>query len=116
MSVLASAGVVASTIHALDFKDTEGDRQVGRKTLPILYPTAARPSLMFILMIWSAELSALWGLGITASIAFNALALILGTRFVTLTSVESDQRSSYMYTVSIQASESHKRWLKNRIV
>ena len=114
--MLASAGIVASTIHALDFKDTEGDRQVGRQTLPILYPTIARPSLMFILIIWSAELSTLWRLGAASSIAFNALALTVGMRFVSLTSIKSDQRSSYMYTVSIQASESHKRWLKNRIV
>lgn len=101
MSVLASAGMIASTIQAQDFKDAEGDRLVGRKTLPIVAPTVARPTLMLALMLWSVVLSALWGLSTLSALAFNLLAFVVGMRFVTLDSVKADQRSFYLYNVGV---------------
>ncbi|THH08949.1 hypothetical protein EW145_g2356 [Phellinidium pouzarii] len=84
MSVLCSAGIFVTTIQAQDFKDTEGDRLVGRKTLPIVAPTVARPTLMLALAAWSIGLSALWGLSMGASLTFNVLALSVGIRFGSL--------------------------------
>lgn len=101
LSVLCSAGIIWTTVQAGDFKDTEGDRLVGRKTLPIVAPKLARPTLMLALLTWSAGLSVLWKLGVGVAIAFNALALIVGTRFVLLDSVKADQRSYYLYNVSV---------------
>ena len=75
MSVLASVGIFATTIQAQDFKDTDGDRLVGRKTLPIVAPYTARPTLMLALMLWSVGLSSLWGLSISAALAFNTASL-----------------------------------------
>ena len=99
MSVLASAGIFATTIQAQDFKDTEGDRLVGRKTLPIVAPYTVRPTLMLALMLWSVGLSALWGLSIYAALAFNILSFTVGMRYVSLDSVKDDQRSFYLYNV-----------------
>ena len=99
MSVIASAGIFATTIQAQDFKDTEGDRLVGRKTLPIVAPYTARPTLMLALMLWSVGLSALWGLSIYAALAFNILSFTVGMRYVSLDSVKDDQRSFYLYNV-----------------
>lgn len=103
MSVLASAGIFATTIQAQDFKDTEGDRLVGRKTLPIVAPTIARPTLMLALMLWSVGLSALWGLSTWSALAFNVLAFTVGMRFVSLDSIKADQRSFYLYNVGVRA-------------
>ena len=99
MSVLASVGIFATTIQAQDFKDTDGDRLVGRKTLPIVAPYTARPTLMLALMLWSVGLSALWGLSIYAALAFNILSFTVGMRYVSLDSVKDDQRSFYLYNV-----------------
>ncbi|KAL5476971.1 hypothetical protein ACEPAI_3157 [Sanghuangporus weigelae] len=104
LSVLCSAGIFATTIQAQDFKDTEGDRLVGRKTLPIIAPGVARPTLMLALLAWSVGLSALWHLSTRASLAYVVLALAVGARYVTLNSIKSDQRSFYLYNVWLSAS------------
>lgn len=102
--MICSAGIFATTIQAQDFKDTEGDRLVGRRTLPIVAPTIARPTLLLALSLWSIGLSSLWELSTTVSIAFNMLALAVGGRFLTLNSIKADQHSFYLYNVSIYAS------------
>ena len=48
MAVIASAGIFLTTIQAQDFKDTEGDRLIGRKTLPIV---VAEPMLLSFLSL-----------------------------------------------------------------
>ncbi|KAL5535076.1 hypothetical protein ACEPAF_3169 [Sanghuangporus sanghuang] len=99
LSVLCSAGIFATTIQAQDFKDTEGDRLVGRKTLPIVAPSVARPTLMLALLAWSSALSSLWRLAAVPAIVFHFLALSVGGRFMTLKSIKADQRSFYLYNV-----------------
>ncbi|KAI5120554.1 hypothetical protein M0805_000282 [Coniferiporia weirii] len=98
-SILCSAGFSASTIQAEDFKDIKGDRLIGRKTLPIVAPTIARPTLMLGLLAWSISLSTLWCLSTIGALAFIALALLVGIRFVVLDTIEADQRSYYLYNV-----------------
>ncbi|KAH8110330.1 UbiA prenyltransferase family-domain-containing protein [Phellopilus nigrolimitatus] len=100
MSILCSAGIVITTFQAQDFKDTEGDRLIGRKTLPIVAPSIARPMLLFALSAWSIVLSVLCQLGIVASAVFNILALAVGMSFVTFHTIKADQRSYYLYNVS----------------
>lgn len=87
MSVCASAGIFATTIQAQDFKDTEGDRLVGRKTLPIIHPLWARPTLMLALQIWSIGLSLFWHMDIVTSMAFNFLSMLVGYRYISLKSI-----------------------------
>ena len=100
LSVLCSAGIFATTIQAQDFKDTEGDRLVGRKTLPLVAPTIARPTLLLALMTWSVGLSALWRLSTEVALAFNILALAVGGRYVAFNTIKADQHSFYLYNVS----------------
>lgn len=98
--MLCSSGIFFTTIQAQDFKDTEGDRLVGRKTLPIVAPKAARPTLLLALCAWSASLSLLWRLNLEVAATFNILAIAVGGRFVVFNSIKSDQRSFYLYNVS----------------
>lgn len=98
--MLASAGIFATTIQAQDFKDTEGDRLVGRRTLPIVAPNVARPTLLLALSAWSIALSFAWRLNSLFTVLFNVLALAVGGRYVALDGVKADQRSFYLYNVS----------------
>lgn len=103
--MLCSAGVFCTTIHAQDFKDTEGDRIVGRKTLPIIAPVASRRMLMLALLLWSFVLSVVWNLHLVLAFVIIALGSFTGMRFVAKNSIESDQRSYYLYNVSFAATE-----------
>lgn len=98
-SCLCSAGIFATTIQAQDFKDTVGDKLIGRKTLPIVYPDIARPTLMLALAIWSIGLSLLWQLSAQTALAFNILGMAVGGRFISKTNCKADQRSFYLYNV-----------------
>ena len=100
-SILISAGIFATTIQAQDFKDTVGDRIIGRNTLPIVAPDISRPILMILILLWSVGLSRLWGLDNLAFLAFIQFALAVGLRYVFLKSIKSDQKSYYLYNVSI---------------
>lgn len=98
-SCFCSAGIFATTIQAQDFKDTVGDKLIGRKTLPIVYPDIARPTLMLSLAIWSIGLSLLWQLSAQTALAFNILGMAVGGRFISKTNCKADQRSFYLYNV-----------------
>ena len=102
VSVLCSVGIFATTIQAQDFKDVEGDKLVGRKTLPIVAPNVARPTLMLALAAWSIGLSALWQLSVGATLVFNFLSLSVGVRYMLFEGVKADQRSFYLYNVNIK--------------
>jgi 4-hydroxybenzoate polyprenyltransferase len=98
--VCCSAGIFATTIHAQDFKDEEGDRAVGRRTIPIVFPSFARWTVIVPLLIWSSGLSLLWRLDVTTSLCFIALGLFVGVQFLISKTVKSDQISFYWYNVS----------------
>ena len=99
LSVLCSAGIFATTIQAQDFKDTVGDKMIGRKTLPIVYPSIARPTLMLMLAAWSIGLSLLWKLSAQSALWFNLLGMAVGGRYISTTNMKADQRSFYLYNV-----------------
>lgn len=100
LAILLSAGVFLGTIHAQDFKDVHGDRLVGRKTLPILFPRHARKTVLASVFCWSAALAAVWELDALAAVLFVGLGAAVGVRFLVHTSMEEDQRSFYLYSVS----------------
>ncbi|OJA07745.1 hypothetical protein AZE42_08985 [Rhizopogon vesiculosus] len=59
-AITFNCAVFATTVHAQDFKDEEGDRSTGRRTLVTLFPTFARISMMISIPLWSFYLSRLW--------------------------------------------------------
>ncbi|KAJ7671829.1 hypothetical protein B0H17DRAFT_1244713 [Mycena rosella] len=56
-SVAISAGIFATTIHAQDFKDVDGDSAIGRRTIPIVFPSIARYTVIVPLTLWSIGLA-----------------------------------------------------------
>lgn len=95
-----STMIFATTLHCQDFKDAEGDRMIGRKTLPILFPSLARFSVLVGLPLWSVCLTCLWKIDAICSAAFVAYAALVGMRFVMLRGTQADRQSCQLYSVS----------------
>ena len=105
VAVAMSMVIFATTLHCQDFKDAEGDRMIGRKTLPILFPSLARISVMVGLPLWSLCLTCLWEIDVICSAAFVAYAALVGIRFMMLQGTQADRRSCQLYSVSLPSSE-----------
>ncbi|KLO12994.1 hypothetical protein SCHPADRAFT_874683 [Schizopora paradoxa] len=103
ISILCSAGIFFTTIQSQDFKDVEGDALIGRKTIPIVHPKFAAPTLALALLIWSALLAYVWQMDVLTAIPACALSLWVGVCFVTSKRVEEYQRSFYIYNVWLTA-------------
>lgn len=59
-----STAAVASTVHAQDFVDYEGDKARGRRTMPLVYGQAAsRLGLAFCSILWSIICLIFWSAG-----------------------------------------------------
>lgn len=93
-----------STIQAQDFKDEEGDKLIGRKTLPIVAPNIARPTFALALLAWSVALSMIWKLNTVLAIAYNLLGFMVAVRFLIFNGIKADQKSFYLYAVRIHLS------------
>ncbi|KAI0819210.1 UbiA prenyltransferase family-domain-containing protein [Trametes gibbosa] len=105
-SVLASAGIFATTIHTQDFKDVDGDRSIGRRTIPIVYGEAARWTVMGPLCLWSLGLWVFWGLDVVTGSAFTALAVYVGILYLRAESVYEYQRAFYWYNLWLSCAHS----------
>ncbi|EJD06402.1 uncharacterized protein FOMMEDRAFT_75736 [Fomitiporia mediterranea MF3/22] len=101
LSILYSVVVILTTIQAQDFKDTVGDKLIGRKTMPIVWPTASRTLIFFLLLIWSSVLSIVWRLETVPALAFHLLGLVIGGRFLMMKKVKADQTSYLLYNVGL---------------
>ncbi|VDC04846.1 unnamed protein product [Peniophora sp. CBMAI 1063] len=101
-SVLISAGIFASTIHAQDFKDTEGDRAIGRQTIPIMLPAYARLTVIIPLFLWSSGLSVFWQLNPMLGLLFIALCgwRSIGTMFGCLQLMRSRHTIEHLFSIA----------------
>ncbi|KLO15620.1 hypothetical protein SCHPADRAFT_824480 [Schizopora paradoxa] len=99
LSILCSAGIFFTTIQSQDFKDVEGDTMIGRKTIPIVHPTLAAPTLALALMTWAVGLAYLWHTNFLVTAASNILSLWVGVCYMTSSTVKEYQRSFYLYNV-----------------
>ncbi|EGO00410.1 hypothetical protein SERLA73DRAFT_52644 [Serpula lacrymans var. lacrymans S7.3] len=100
LAIILSAMILATTIHSQDFKDEEGDRLIGRQTLAIASPVVGRSIILVLLPIWSISLCKIWHVDFACSLAFLALSLIVGTRFMLATTVQADKMAYLLYNVS----------------
>ncbi|KAJ8594953.1 hypothetical protein M405DRAFT_728919 [Rhizopogon salebrosus TDB-379] len=98
-AITFNCAVFATTIHAQDFKDEEGDRSTGRRTLVTLFPTFARTSMMIGIPLWSFCLSRLWKLDYMCSAAFIVYGIVVGARFVFYRSASADKQSCKLYSL-----------------
>ena len=89
----------ASTYHVQDFKDVEGDKLIGRQTLPIVHPKQARKTVIVGLLTWSIALVLIWELDIVSAAALVLLGTLIGLRFLKYKTIADDQVSFYLYNV-----------------
>ncbi|PBK87813.1 hypothetical protein ARMGADRAFT_1085142 [Armillaria gallica] len=102
-AILRGALIVLTTIHAQDFQDVPGDRMQGRKTLPIVAPTASRISMILLLM-WSMWLGAI-SQTIVARIFLISAAIVVGGRFMLFRTVPADRLSYILYNVWLSSAQ-----------
>jgi hypothetical protein len=100
LSVLLSAGILATTVHAQDFRDVDGDRAIGRRTFPIILPCIARYTLIAGLIAWSIGLAQIWKLDWPPAFGFFSIAGIVVGRFQFLAGIREDGVSYNWYNVS----------------
>jgi 4-hydroxybenzoate polyprenyltransferase len=100
LAVLISIAMFATTLQAQDFKDREGDHSIGRRTLPIVYPSQARLSMFLLLPMWSICLTQVWGMDAFCSVAYVIYAGIVGSRFMVCKTTKADRVSCKLYSVS----------------
>ncbi|KAJ3513367.1 hypothetical protein NLJ89_g2987 [Agrocybe chaxingu] len=99
LSIFVISSILATTIQAQDFQDVEGDAEVGRKTLPIVFPNLSRYTPIISLLLWSLYLTVVWEISIPSSIAFTCLGLIVGIRYYFWRSVKDDEWSYFLYNI-----------------
>ena len=85
------------TIHAQDFADVDGDRKMGRRTLPMVAPEGSRIYMFAVLPLLSLVLCSIWSLGPLCSIFFVAIGFVVGYRYFLFRSEVCDQSSYLLY-------------------
>jgi 4-hydroxybenzoate polyprenyltransferase len=100
LAVFLSIAMFATTLQAQDFKDQEGDRSIGRRTLPIAHPSPARVSMFVGLPMWSICLTQVWGMDAFCSVAFIFYSGLVGLRFMVCKTTQADRLSCKLYSVS----------------
>ncbi|KAF6744380.1 UbiA prenyltransferase family-domain-containing protein [Ephemerocybe angulata] len=92
--------VIITTIHAQDFQDVEGDREVGRNTIPMILPEISRISMPILLPFWSVIIVFLCNPPALLGSIFVAFSMIIGFRFLLMRKVKEDEISYFLYNVS----------------
>ena len=101
ISFVINALIIVSTIYAQDFRDEIGDKRMGRRTIPILWPEGSRIGIFMALVTWSIGLSWACELGWLFAVPFCVLAMFVGLRFLWKRTAEADQRSYRYYNVQL---------------
>ncbi|KAJ7461956.1 UbiA prenyltransferase family-domain-containing protein [Mycena latifolia] len=92
-----SLAILATTIHAQDYQDREGDRLAGRRTAPIVFPSISRYTTLVGLIGWSIILPRIWQLDIIAQSAVILLGTLVGVRCVAFRTVKDDEVTYFLY-------------------
>lgn len=106
-AIVLSTLALSTTYHAQDFRDVHGDRLIGRKTLPIVFPSIARPSVSLGILSWTIYLCIAWELDISTAAVFSLVACIVSGRFVLFREVNEDKISFHWYNVRFPPRSCH---------
>ncbi|KAL1742857.1 UbiA prenyltransferase family-domain-containing protein [Schizophyllum fasciatum] len=92
--------LLATTVHAQDFRDVAGDAAIGRTTLPmILPPSLARSTLAALLAAWSTVLVQFWALPAAIAGLLYALAGVTALLFVRGGTEKADHDACWWYNM-----------------
>ena len=100
LAIAVNALIILTTIHAQDFYDEIGDRQGGRRTVPIVWPEASRVIILVVIPAWSYGLLSISSINHSYASAFFGLGALISLRFYFQRSTDSDRVSYAYYNVS----------------
>ena len=89
-----------TTCHVQDFKDVLGDTAVGRKTIPMVYPTTGRVVYAFFIIFWAILFSKMWELEVFYAAALIALSVLMAIFALSFKTAKSDLLTNQLYCVS----------------
>ncbi|KAG2130892.1 UbiA prenyltransferase family-domain-containing protein [Suillus clintonianus] len=98
-ALLCSALVILVTIHVQDFQDVDGDRMIGRRTLPIVAPEGSRIYVLCMLPLVSFALASFWSLGPLCSVLFILMGIVVGIRCFLVRDEIGDRSNYWMYNI-----------------
>ncbi|KAJ7580831.1 UbiA prenyltransferase family [Mycena floridula] len=98
-ALMLTALLIFTTIHAQDFADCEGDKQSGRRTLPIVFPEGSRVYIMLIIVAWSVTLCAIWSVGTLGSALIVGSGTFVGWRYFEMRAASEDEKSYLLYNL-----------------
>lgn len=92
--------VLVTTVHAQDFRDVEGDRAIGRNTIPMILPEVSRLSMPIFLPAWSILIARSVDCSVCVAVGYVGLSIVAGFRFLFMRRIEDDRTSYNLYNVS----------------
>ncbi|KAJ3861588.1 UbiA prenyltransferase family [Lentinula novae-zelandiae] len=96
-AIALNFAVIATTIHAQDFRDIQGDTKAGRHTLPISMPLFSRYTMLVTLPLWAWVFTMNWDFGPVIKGVFLTFSLYVGIRYTLLKSIDEDNLSYRWY-------------------
>ncbi|KAG9309607.1 UbiA prenyltransferase family-domain-containing protein [Chiua virens] len=99
LAVQLTVVVFSSTLQCQDFKDVEGDRLTGRRSIPIVFPVTSRFVAGFGLPMWSLFLCWIWDIDWFCTLAFVTYGGFVGARFFFLRTRDADKWSCKYYSI-----------------
>ena len=98
--ILLAGALYGTTYYAQDFEDVAGDAAVGRKTLPMVYPSLSRFAYLITVVLWTFGIAMMYNIDNVVVSIPAALALLAGVNFVLFDSVKADRISFIIHGVS----------------
>ncbi|RXW15721.1 hypothetical protein EST38_g10133 [Candolleomyces aberdarensis] len=96
--LIVFALVIATTVHTQDFQDVEGDREIGRNTVPMMFPVSSRFLLLFLLPLWTTFIAAFSSPPIWLGAVYYGLSLVVAVRCVLYRSPKDDAWTNFFYS------------------
>ncbi|KAJ2923384.1 hypothetical protein H1R20_g13711, partial [Candolleomyces eurysporus] len=92
--------VIATTVHAQDFQDVEGDREIGRNTVPMMFPFMSRLVLLFLVPMWTTLITVASRPPMWLGAIYYGLSLVVGIRSILYRNPKDDARTNFFYSMS----------------
>ncbi|KAJ8080310.1 hypothetical protein PM082_017143 [Marasmius tenuissimus] len=103
LSLLTSPLIILTTVHAQDFSDIEGDKALGRCTLPVSFPTFSKILVCVGVPMWTFFLLHLWCFNIFPALGLALLSMTVSLRFYMSQTPKEFSTSYVLYNVWLLA-------------
>lgn len=99
LSLLMSGLIILTTVHAQDFSDVEGDKAIGRITLPLYAPLFSRFLVCIGVPMWSIILSVMWDISPGKRVLLICLGIFVAWRFYSYKTASREATSYVFYNI-----------------